>query len=434
MSSSSQSAPAQRVPAWKRLGLKLKQQPAAEAGGSPAASGSSTPNGAGKQDLGVNAAAPKRKRPEHSTPLTSASPLKKARTHDTAPVAPPALRKQKSVTFTDDTKNPAPVIAAERNGVATPAKKPKGPKGPSKKPKNDQPTADIQPALEYLRTWKTSRDSWKFNKNHQTTLIKRIFDANAIPSADIEAFYDYIQDLKGFTRKRFCETASDVTTQDSTDGKAGFPQGTMEVQAKQAEYDAIIAGILKLGLGAGSKRKCFDEVSFVDQATDAAITQRVIKRMRAEIVLDELSDSDESTNSDALTATTDAAESASSAPEPVPALEDDDSDDEEEEEEAKAVAKELSTQARPRRRKMRTTADDSSSDESSDSDSDSDASSGTDGDEDSDDEDETPAADDDDDTSSSDSSDSSDSESDESDDSSEDEDEAPAKTAPAKRK
>ncbi|KAM0333248.1 hypothetical protein ACHAQA_001908 [Verticillium albo-atrum] len=432
MSSSTQSAPAQRVPAWKRLGLKLKQQPAAEAGGPSAASGSSTPNGAGKQDLGVNAAAAKRKRPEHSTALTSASPLKKARTHDTEPVATPALRKQKSVTFTNDTKHPAPALGAERNGVATPAKKPKGPKGPSKKPRKEQPAADIQPAIEYLRTWKTSRDTWKFNKNHQGTLIKRIFDANAIPSADIEAFYEYIQDLKGFTRKRFCQTASDIKTQDSTDGKAGFPEGTMEVQARQAEYDAIIAGILKLGLGAGTKRKCFDEVSYVEQAADATITQRVIKRMRAEIVLDELSDSDESTDSDAMTATTDAAESASSAPEPAP-----EEESEDEEEETKPVAQDLSTQARPRRRKMRTTADDTSSDESSDSDSDSDASSGTDGDEDSDDEDEAPAANDDDDTSSSDSSDSSDSDSDGSEDSEDDEDdedEAPAKTAQPKKK
>ncbi|KAL2758112.1 hypothetical protein ACRALDRAFT_2040380 [Sodiomyces alcalophilus JCM 7366] len=397
MSSSTNSTP--RVPAWKRLGLKLKQQPA-EAG---------------------------------NPPLAAASPYKKARTGDAASVAP-TLKRQKSVTFADDTK-PGLTPTAERNGVKTPSKKKAGKASGPKKQKKPQPEADFKPALAYLKAWKTSRDSWKFNKNYQTLLVKRVFLPGAIPSEDIETFYEYIRDLKGYTRQRLRELAMEVRKEDdAARGKEGFPEGTADTDSKQTEYDALIEGFRKLATGTGSKRKRFDEVEFVSRNLDSAVTQRVVKRMRAELILEDLSDGEESTDSDAATATTTTtASSKTTAPSepaqnvarmdeplPLPKLEN-------------------GTQLRVRRRKARVMADDTSSDESSsDSDSDSDSDSASDGsgsdsgsDSSSSDED---GGDDDDDSSSSDSSDSSDEESEgeSSEDSSDSDDEPPSKVKKSK--
>ncbi|KAK2030500.1 hypothetical protein LX32DRAFT_638066 [Colletotrichum zoysiae] len=355
---------AQKVPAWKRLGLKLKQPASGAEIGGPAPAEGSKPNGQRLHDRHASgpvanaanaspaaAAAAKRKRLDQQAPPASSSPFKRTRTDDSSGHATPTLRKQKSVTFADDVKNPT--AAADE-----PKRKSKGPKKAAKTA-TQQPTADIKPSLEYLRNWKSSRDTWKFNKNHQTILMKRVFHADAIPSSDIATFYDYIQDLKGFTRTRLKETAAEVKKEDAEKGKAAFPEGTPDMDSKQSEYEKVLAGLMQLG--SGSKRKRFDEPGFVSQSTDVAVTQRVIKRMRAETILEELSDNDDS---DAMTV--DAEEAAPAA------------------QEAETVDKRIklndgTKQPTARRRKRRTNVDSSSesSDSESESDSDSDSGSGS---------------------------------------------------------
>ncbi|KAJ4133511.1 hypothetical protein NW768_005097 [Fusarium equiseti] len=258
-----------QVPAWKKLGLKLKQpSDAPEPSFGHPTSASSTPI--------------KRK---FDAPQTSNS-AKRPRQDETTG----QLRKQKSVSFADAQSN--------NNGnfsriPAKPAKQSKAKsKGPAKKPKPQVPT-DLKPALEYLRLWKTARDSWKFNKNHQSNLIKHIFDADGIPASDVELFYDYIQDLKGFVRMRLRETACEVRDQDQSDGAKGFPEGTKDLEATQQRYEEVLTKFLQ-SQPVGSKRKGFTEVDYLsDSDEDEVIVRRLVKRMRAELVIDELSDSDE---------------------------------------------------------------------------------------------------------------------------------------------
>ncbi|KAK2755464.1 proteasome subunit alpha type 6 [Colletotrichum kahawae] len=351
-----------KVPAWKRLGLKLKSGPEI---GSPAVEGSK-PNGHqqhhdarnanGAADA-ASAAAAKRKRPEHSSvPPAFSSPLKRTRTddHHHAAATPPTLRKQKSVTFTEDTKNPTAAESTKK-------------KNKSKKPATQQPQADIKPSLEYLRAWKHARATWKFNKNYQSILMKRVFHTEAIPSADIDTFYEYIQDLKGFTRTRLRETADEVRKEDAAQGKAAFPEGTPDADSKQSEYEKVLAGLKQLGAEEGSgsngKRKRFDESGFVSQSSDVAITQRVIKRMRAETILEELVESEDA---DAMTIDTE--ETPSKAAAAV----------QEETVDKRVKLNDGTKQSASRRRKQRTANVDSSSDESSDDDSDDDSSSDSD--------------------------------------------------------
>ncbi|KAJ0385856.1 hypothetical protein COL922a_005561 [Colletotrichum nupharicola] len=355
-----------KVPAWKRLGLKLKSGP--EIGG-PAAEGSK-PNGHQQHHDARNAngagdaasAAAKRKRPEHSSvPPAFSSPLKRIRTDDHHPAAatPPTLRKQKSVTFTEDTKNPTESTKQKKNKSKKPAK-----------PAMQQPQADIKPSLEYLRAWKHARATWKFNKNYQSILMKRVFHTEAIPSADIDTFYEYIQDLKGYTRTRLRETADEVRKEDAAQGKAAFPDGTPDADSKQSEYKKVLAGLKQLGAedgGSNGKRKRFDESGFVAESSDVAITQRVIKRMRAETILEELAESEDS---DAMTIDTEEAPSKAAA-----------AAAQEETVDKRVKLNDGTKQSASRRRKQRTANVDSSSDESSDdvsddSSSDSDSSDG----------------------------------------------------------
>ncbi|KAF6821927.1 hypothetical protein CPLU01_12323 [Colletotrichum plurivorum] len=407
-----------KIPAWKRLGLKLKQPASGSEIGGPAPADGSKPNGQHQQHHDrpiVNAAnasaaaAAKRKRPEHSSaPPAFSSPLKRTRTDGHA-ATPPTLRKQKSVTFADNTKNPA---AAEPTKTKKKSKK--------AKPATQPQQADIKPSLEYLRNWKHARQAWKFNKNYQTILMKRVFQPDSIPSSDIDTFYEYIRDLKGYTRTRLRETAAEVKQEDAAKGAAGFPDGTPNMDSKQSEYEKVLVGLMQLGSD-GGKRKRFDEPGFVSQSSDVAVTQRVIKRMRAETILDELAESEDS---DAMTIDTEETANTSAA-----------AAAQEEEQPVDKRAK-LNDGTRQRSRKKRITADDSSSDESSDDDSDDDdtSSSGSSSD-DSDNESEVQrqAAQRDAETSSSSSSSSSEDEDDSSDDDSSDEEETTKRSASKRR-
>jgi hypothetical protein len=126
-----------------------------------------------------------------------------------------------------------------------------------------------------------------------------------IPASDVETFYEYIRDLKGFVRDRLRETAMEVQMQDVADGPTGFPEDTMDIDEKQETYDAILADILRRKRQQSSpKRKYFTEAQYVAESQDGdVIIRRVVKRMRAERVLDELSDSGEETEATTTTTT-----------------------------------------------------------------------------------------------------------------------------------
>ncbi|KAF4443129.1 proteasome subunit alpha type 6 [Fusarium austroafricanum] len=339
-----------QAPAWKRLGLKLKQPSDASepSFGHPTSSTSSSTQSTTKRKF--DAPQPSNysqvaKRPRQDEATTNWN-------------TPGQLKRQKSVTFAD-----APSNNNNRHFTRTPSKPSKQSKakskGPAKKPKPQVPT-DLKPALEYLRLWKTARESWKFNKNHQSNLIKHVFDADGIPASDIETFYDYIQDLKGFVRMRLRDTAREVRDQDQSDGAKVFPEGTKDLEATQQRYEEVLTKCLQ-SQPVGSKRKGFTEVDYLsDSEEEDAIIQRLVKRMRAELVIDELSDGDDTeastTSSQTITASDNNATSTTYAEKTV------------------KIADGVPGK---RRRKLRVNVEDSES-SSSESDSDSDSDSGSD--------------------------------------------------------
>lgn len=370
MSATTHGSPAQRVPAWKRLGLKLK---GAASDGSPAAphpahanqvASPQRPNSSfhSNSDSNSYAAPPptslnKRKQiPSASYPTPDRGASKRIRKDEPQVSSSPALRKQKSVTFTDDTKR------SEEPAKASAGVEKKKKKAKKAKTNNARTTPaegfSLVPALAYLRQWKTSRETWKFNKNHQTLLIKYAFDASSVPSSDISSFYAYIRDLKGFVRTRLCETAEEIRKKDMEEGPEGFPAGVEDKAGKQQQYDETLSRLLQQRRGNGGSGS-FDEVDFVMRTADEDVQRRALKRMRAEMVVDELSDAGESSTSTG--ASTTAAESSSQ-------------ETAENATEKRVKLNDGSQRSIRRKRKLRTADDDSSSSES-DSESDSDDSS-----------------------------------------------------------
>ncbi|MBE3046213.1 DUF2373 domain-containing protein, partial [Candidatus Bathyarchaeota archaeon] len=261
-------AMAARVPAWKKLGLKLKSDPQSDAPSTPAAP--QRPAASFQRDAYDS---PKRKREQFDSPAA----WKKPKTDDRQ--AGPPLHRQRSVTFANGTDSNATPVQKKAKS-APKQKKPKGPKNTE-----PPPPPDLTVPLEYLRLWKTSRDSWKFNKIHQAHLISHAFDPSLLPAADIDTFFDYIGELKGYAKTRMVETAKNICTEDMDEEKDHFPAGTSEVESKKKQYEEIMSNLERKK--SESKRKHFREVDFTSRDVDPEVARRVAKRMRAEIVVEE---------------------------------------------------------------------------------------------------------------------------------------------------
>ncbi|KAK0672444.1 hypothetical protein QBC41DRAFT_313835 [Cercophora samala] len=307
-----------RVPAWKRLGLKLK----GASDESPAPSSSGPNASSNSQVTGSPASALKRKQPPYQSTANSyntnsyngnsyaQTPNKRFRADEQTPGS-----QRKSVSFTADTKKTS----------VEPAKK-KAKKKKTKKPAQPvaKPETNLEPSLDYLRQWHTARDSWKFNKNHQTLLIKYLFDGDKIPSDDIPVFYQYISDLKGGVRTRLRETAVEIKKKDMEQGVSAFPADTKDKATKQTQYEEVISRFLEdlqqhqkqlqsAGTNANGKRP-LEEVQYVIRTVDPLVKQRALRRIRAEIVAVELaSDSEESTTTSTAAASTTTSSSSSSS-------------------------------------------------------------------------------------------------------------------------
>ncbi|KAG8168665.1 hypothetical protein KVR01_001414 [Diaporthe batatas] len=354
------------VPAWKRLGLKLK---GASSDGSPAATTSQpTTTAASAPPPGRFAHHQQRsnfnpdgqygtpafnKRKQFQSGSYPASDNKRPRWDDSD-----FTPSKKSVSFSQDTKKAA-------------LKKPKPAKKKKKasKPQPASQTHDLTPSLEYLRTWHKARDAWKFNKNHQTLLLKYMYKAEALPAADIDTFYLYISDIKGGSRTRLIEQAEEIRKKDMEAGPKAFPEGTKGAEEKQGQYEEMLAGLLKEnnaakesgGSNAAPKRS-FDEVEFTLRTADKDVQQRLVKRMRAELVIDTLKSSSSEDDTGAPSVST-AKATSSRVKVPVQTGAN-----------ANSNGTEGTKQKAKRRKKLRT-ADSSSSESESSSDSDSDSSS-----------------------------------------------------------
>lgn len=321
---------AERIPAWKRLGLKLKSE-----GDAP------SPVATPEYLADVVVEQPKRKRSpdvEESTPIKKSKKLFKIN-DSAATSSTPAQSKaeerlrRKSVAFTPETKTedgdsikqlfnawvaeqkkidplffdgkedqpalqtpePSKVdekidttldeperrvkrVKAAKPDEKTKAKKPKASKVVKSKP--------IDPALTYLKQFHTDKANWKFNKINQISILKNAFDTDLIPAEYSESLYGYIAGLKGAGRLHLRDRALAIRDKDTEDAEKGFPEKMADRARKQEEYEAALQEYISTMVAKDvSSRTGYDESILLGLNPDTAMKDRMAKRMRAERVL-----------------------------------------------------------------------------------------------------------------------------------------------------
>lgn len=172
-----------------------------------------------------------------------------------------------------------------------PAKKPKSKKKgkPSHAKPSENPTPAEKPFLAYLKQYTNSRSTWKFNKNHQSHLLRHIFDLETIPSSYAYYVYEYIKGLQGTgvrTRLRDAALAEKVRDQEAD----------MECDAqRKREYDEAMREYVATMMVAEVGPDVNYEEGQLLGLSDVAMQAKVAKRKRAERVLAELSSGEEDT-------------------------------------------------------------------------------------------------------------------------------------------
>lgn len=68
----------------------------------------------------------------------------------------------------------------------------------------------VDPAIKYLRMWKSARSSWTFQKVRQVWLLRNWRDRLKMNDEDFIIFLNYIVDLKGLSRTKTCDEAKAV--------------------------------------------------------------------------------------------------------------------------------------------------------------------------------------------------------------------------------
>ncbi|KAK2625055.1 hypothetical protein QTJ16_005424 [Diplocarpon rosae] len=300
------------IPAWRRLGLKLK---------------------AAQTTLSTESAnddAPKRKR---TSPVDT--PLKKLKTNSKLRKEPttPQLAQRKSVTFTPETKIedgdsvkqlfnlwkaeqqpqdssfkignsksafqiPQPPLVEEQVDVSLDekerrVKRVKKPmeenpsKAKSHKPKKifkpQKPSS--RPFLQYLRQYYESRDHWKFNKNHQNHLLKHAFNIDVVPSDHADFLIEYIKGLQGGVRTRLRDSALEYKVKDQKDGVAGFPDTMSQPEKRQREYEIAVQEYITTLAAAEAGEEVGYEEGILLNLPDKDMRSRVAKRIRTERIL-----------------------------------------------------------------------------------------------------------------------------------------------------
>ena len=202
------------IPAWKRLGLKLKYA-------NENSEHLPNPN----KSVANSPAIPASESPKQSIPSTSEPPRKKRRTDGRAngisEHPPPASNQatngnknpsekilKKQVSFATDTK-PAYLVTdkpstrsngsnAEEVQAVTPAKRSKKKSAKSHRNKTQHPAGEkSNTALEYLDQHYTARGSWKFNKTREIWILKHALSESDIPRDYDLALARYIHGLQG---------------------------------------------------------------------------------------------------------------------------------------------------------------------------------------------------------------------------------------------
>jgi WKF domain len=306
--------PTRRIPAWKKLGLKLKfanehadQLPQLD---SKNYTDKKRPRAETSQRGPAEAIAERKVQKRHRLGSPNAPPSKSPGTDLKA--LSPSLRREsngsrKTVSFTSDTKvedgdSSKSLIAdweAQYDQPSLQANPPKDSKSPkeklvkAKKSKLSFATKKPHAALEYLTRFRQSKETWKFNKNKEIWILKHLFSVEDIPSEYDLALSQYLQGLKASAaRSRIQQEAQETIVKDQE-------QQIDAITATASKDSTTQAGKLDADMEDPERRRAYYEDSIrrykrkleahLDEVAEDELNwvspERLAKRRRAEITL-----------------------------------------------------------------------------------------------------------------------------------------------------
>lgn len=282
-----------KVPAWKRLGLKLKDSDATHQ-----SVDNSTLEVGHLKSTQLQTQPLKRKLGASSlglSPVLQSTPSNgQAHDRDSLPLKTSNFDINRRVrSRSDASTRAADTKKISVNLTSQQKNKQKPPRISSEISQKPATPVDLGPALEYLNQWRSSRESWKFNKNYQSALIKHAFDLQAIPSSDINMFYGYIHDLRGSVRIRLFEAAREIRNKDMAGGSVGLPVDALESSDLQINYDALLSQQLAAAKPLHGVNGFDESQLFSTAECPNAILRRLIQRMRAEVIIGLLADGEQ---------------------------------------------------------------------------------------------------------------------------------------------
>lgn len=240
-----------RIPAWKRLGLKLKyanERSEKQRDGDAATTHRQAVHELVREPREVSLEPPRKKR----KPDTPSNGNRHHELDQRLPTSTSAngsnLREahSKKVSFSDDTKPADKGV----NGASTdhdPTEHPASTTAKKTKKKSNkktqQPSQKLSTALEYLSQYHSARSNWKFNKNREIWILKHCFSESNIPRDYDIALAKYMHGLQGIgARERLKTQCTDLLReedsfpmQDGTDESS--KPGQVEQYAERLKHE-----------------------------------------------------------------------------------------------------------------------------------------------------------------------------------------------------
>jgi len=311
------------VPAWKRLGLQLKNEPAQSAApekaqAKPPASTHVTnkrkiiEEPAVKHVESAIVQASPGETPQKRTKITfedeqngEDSKTNAAASVQPAPTPKSILKKPKTTTKSPAKTPSAPEDAVTADDLELPPPKTKEEKKAKREQRRAKEAASAQPEtnslenpsrpyLEYLKTYHEAQDQWKFNKNHQSHLLTNAFDLHRIPSSFDPAIASYMAGLKGAAaRERLGLQARSIMAK-TLDGEDTSSEAYQMQVAERNRAEKVVEALSK-----GEPAAVTVQSEKPTPAPQAAPTKKKSRgRKRRSAVEVETSSSDDSSSSD----------------------------------------------------------------------------------------------------------------------------------------
>ncbi|KAI9278999.1 hypothetical protein BDA99DRAFT_554592 [Phascolomyces articulosus] len=82
---------------------------------------------------------------------------------------------------------------------------------------NKKPKIYVPDGIQYLRTFHSDKNEWKFKKMSQVWCLQHMYDENVMKEDDFKIMLDYMKDMKGQARTKTLREAQDKIPPEPTD-------------------------------------------------------------------------------------------------------------------------------------------------------------------------------------------------------------------------